>query len=203
VCSPPKKKVHMSSLVFYFGTVSSSKTARLLVAFHAYRNHAHSEAWLIKPSVDVRKGRDRVWSRVPGLEQKADCVVGPQERIPPPPKGTQCVFVDEAQFFTKEQIQQLWHISKEIPVRCYGLRTNYLGELFEGARWLMAWADDIVHIDRMCHWCNKQAFFNMKLLDGKPDFKGKGEVELGTEELYIPVCKWCVSRQSPLNMKKV
>ena len=183
----------MSRLTFYYGTVSAAKSAHLLAAYYAYKAHDKKSAWLLKSSVDTRNGAEMVWSRVPGLQQKADLVVHPEEDIPLPPAHIQCIFVDEVQFFTPTQVNQLWRASLNVPVMCYGLRANYLQQPFPGSARLMLLAERMIALERVCYHCNHQASQNLKLQkSGAPQLKGSGDIELGTEKLYVPVCKWCL-----------
>lgn len=180
-------------LEFRFGTVASGKSTHLLVAIHAYKTHDKHNVMLITSGVDTRNGRGVVWSRVPGLQRHADVVLKSGDDLPDvDPDVTSCVFVDECQFLCPAQIEQLWFISTRVPVICYGLRTDYMGELFPASAKLMALADNLVKIESICHYCGEPAMYNLKLNNGKPTFDSGRRVEIGAEDLYVPGCSKCV-----------
>jgi len=107
-----------------------------------------------------------------------------------------CVIVDEAQFLSTAIIDQLRYVATvmNIPVICYGLRTDFRGELFEGAKRLFEIADTFEEVKTTCNYCNKKAIFNLKLVDGMPTLIGP-TIELGTEEKYLPTCSSCYRGQ--------
>ena len=106
-----------------------------------------------------------------------------------PVKPIDCLIIDEAQFLTKDQVWELCQIvdNLNIAVLCYGLRTDFLGNLFEGSQWLLAWADSIEEIKTIC-FCGKKAIMNMRLLNGRPVFEGE-QIFIGGNESYISVCR--------------
>lgn len=189
----------MYPLCWRFGTVSSGKTVRLLVDVHQYNStHTTMKAFVIKPSTDDRHTKmdhdaATIWSRV-GLSYQADLVLSPTSDIPnelPPSVGM--VFVDEAQFLTQEQVIQLCSLTSFVPVVCYGLRTTFRGDLFEGSKALFALADDIEEISTFCKKCQHKALYNMRLVDGQPTFDGP-LILTGVEDTYIPVCRECFAK---------
>ena len=104
--------------------------------------------------------------------------------------------MDEAQFLSKSVIDQLRAIAsvQNIPVICYGLRTDFRGNLFEGSKRLFEVADSIEEIKTTCTFCNRKAIFNLKLVEGKPTLTGPS-IELGAEEKYLPACASCYREQ--------
>ena len=105
-----------------------------------------------------------------------------------------CVFVDEAQFLSRAQVQQLTKVvdALNIPVLSYGIRTDFLGEVFEGSQFLMAWADEIKEIKTICH-CGKKATMNARInKNGKMETDGE-QIEIGGNERYISLCRRCFS----------
>src|SRR5690606_602377 len=106
--------------------------------------------------------------------------------------GVHCLLVDEAQFLSADQIDQLRSIATHsgIPVICYGLRTDFRTHLFPGAARLMEVADAIEEIKTTCAYCNSKAVFNLKLIDGIPTREGP-TVDMGCEEKYLPTCSGC------------
>ena len=106
-----------------------------------------------------------------------------------------CVLIDEAQFLSKAQVDQLTKVVDEqnVPVLTYGIRTDFLGETFEGSRYLMAWADEIKEIKAICH-CGKKATMNARVdSTGKMETEGK-QIEIGGNERYVSLCRSCFSR---------
>lgn len=185
----------MAKLYFRYGTVGSGKTLRLLAVTHNYRQQG-KDVILIKPELDVRFGKDSIKSRA-GLEMAADILVKEGDRLEDREySGISCILVDEAQFLTKDIIDQLRKIAHEmeIPVICYGLRTDFKTNLFEGSKRLMEVADSIEEMKSTCYFCNKKSILNLKHVNGKAVFDGPS-IQLGTEELYYPACFSCYSKQ--------
>jgi thymidine kinase len=188
---PTRTRNAMAKLYFRYGTVGSAKTLNLLAVAHNYMMQ-DKRAFIIKPELDVRFGRDLVHSRA-GVEKKADLLVGPNSQLDPRAfAGVDCILVDEAQFLSPALIDQLRAVTfeQQIPVICYGLRTDFRRNLFEGARRLMEMADAIEEIKTTCNFCNRKAIFNLKLANGVPTLAGP-TIDLGTEEKYLPACAIC------------
>ena len=163
----------MAKLYFRFGTVGSAKTLNLLAVAHAYQQQ-HKRAYLIKPRIDTRFGAESIGSRA-GLVQTADLLVDEESIINREVLvGCHCILVDEVQFLAESLIEQLRSIANElnIPVICYGLRTDFRSKLFAGSRRLMELADAIEEIKTTCSFCNHKAIFNLKLTDGRPTLDG-------------------------------
>lgn len=185
----------MAKLYFRYGTVGSAKTLNLLAVAHNYTLQ-HKRPFLIKPELDVRFGRQAVRSRA-GLERPADLLVRADTELSPELfQGVDCVLVDEAQFLSVALVDRLRWISEElnVPVICYGLRTDFRTGLFEGARRLLEVADAIEEIKTTCSFCNSKAVFNLKLADGRPTVSGP-TIDLGSEEKYLPTCARCYRRK--------
>ncbi len=185
----------MAKLYFRYGTVGSAKTLNLLAVAHNY-NSQGKRAFIIKPELDARFGRDLVHSRA-GVEKRADLLVGPSTQLRLESfEGVDCILVDEAQFLSAELIEQLRLVTYQqgIPVICYGLRTDFRRTLFDGSRRLMELADAIEEIKTTCNYCNRKAVFNLKLLDGEPTLDGP-KIDLGCEEKYLPACARCYERK--------
>lgn len=181
----------MAKLYFRYGTVGSAKTLNLLAVAHNYMMQ-NKRAYLIKPELDDRFGRELVHSRA-GVEKPADQLVGPGSRIDRAAlDDVHCILVDEAQFLSPALVEQLRAITHElgVPVICYGLRTNFRRELFDGARRLLELADAIEEVKTTCYFCNRKAVYNLKLADGVPTLAGP-EIDLGAEEKYLPACAAC------------
>lgn len=192
----------MAKLYYRYGTVGSAKTLNLLAVAHNYRQQG-KKVLLIRPAMDVRFGANNIKSRA-GLEMKADILVTDdtdlmQEDL----EGVDCLLLDEAQFVSKEIIDQLRMIShsKGIPVLCYGLRTDFRSHLFEGSRRLMELADSIEEIKATCHYCNKKSIMNLKHVDGVATLDGP-TVQLGAEETFVPCCYGCWTGQIQKGKKR-
>ncbi len=178
----------MAKLYFRYGTVGSAKTLNLLAVAHNYERQGKPVV-VMKPAVDTRFGTSKVASRA-GLNREADLLLEADTEVPANLlEACNCILVDEAQFLSAFVIDQLWEIttSRNIPVICYGLRTDFRTHLFEGSRRLLELADSIEEIKTTCTDCNRKAVFNLKSVDGKPTLDGPSRT-LGCEELYLPVC---------------
>ena len=185
----------MAKLYFRYGTVGSAKTLNLLAVAHNYRQQG-KKVVLIKPGLDTRFGEDSIKSRA-GLEQQADMLVDATtvldfEKF----TGLSCVLVDEAQFISVSLVEQLRRLTIEmdIPVICYGLRTDFRSKFFAGAHRLMELADSIEEVKTTCAFCNRKAVINLKHVNGTPTVEGPS-IDLGAEEKYFPACYRCYTRQ--------
>ena len=181
----------MAKLYFRYGTVGSAKTLNLVAVAHNYRQQG-KKVLLLKPELDSRFGKEQIKSRA-GLEMQADILVQPDSNLLYLDfEGINCLLVDEAQFLSKQNIDQLRAITllKNIPVICYGLRTDFKSRLFEGALRLMEMADSIEEVKATCHFCNRKSIMNLKHIDGKACLDGPS-VQLGAEERYLPACFPC------------
>jgi len=174
----------MAKLYFRYGAMGSSKTANAVMVQYNYQERG-CRVLMAKPRLENRDGARTVKSRC-GLE--AECVF--VEEIPDMSlQGIDCVIVDEAHFLTAEQVRMLVDIVDEhgIPVICYGLRTDFRGEFFEGSRELMRWADTIEEIKTIC-WCGRKATFNARVFDGQVVRQGE-QILLGGNESYVSLCR--------------
>ncbi|RKZ85763.1 MAG: thymidine kinase [Gammaproteobacteria bacterium] len=179
----------MAKLYFRYGTVGSAKTLNLLSVAHTYREQGKL-VHLVKPAIDTRFGINIIKSRA-GLEEDADSVLDTNDILKFNTK-TDCILVDEVQFFSVEQIEHFRSIATVdgIPVICYGLRTDFRTALFPASKRLLELADSIEEVKNVCHYCNNKSTMNLKHIDGKATKDGPS-VELGAEEKYFPVCFSC------------
>ncbi len=185
----------MAKLYFRYGTMASGKTLILLAVAHAYEQQG-KKALLLKPEIDTRFQKEIVRSRA-GLQKDADILVGPETTLSAETlAGLHCLLVDEAQFLSAGFVEHLRDISlrHDIPVICYGLRTDFQTKLFEGSRRLMELADVIEEVKTTCYYCNKKAVFNMRQHAGEPTLSG-AQVELGLDDRYFPVCASCYQKR--------
>ncbi|MDB5036558.1 MAG: thymidine kinase [Bacteriovoracaceae bacterium] len=181
----------MAKLYFRYGAMGSAKTLNLLAAAHSYRQQG-KKVLILKPELDNRFGNLKVKSRS-GLEKDADILIGPDTQLTLDHLShLNGILVDEAQFLTPTFIEHLQQIARDfdIPVICYGLRTDFRTQLFAGSKRLLELADEIDEIKSTCQYCNKKAIFNMKLVDGKASLDGPN-IQLGAEESYVPACASC------------
>ena len=182
----------MAKLFFKYGTMKSGKSTHLLMTKHNYTSQ-NKRVLVYTSSKDTRWGSGKVVSRI-GINSFALPVTDDvfykikEEHIKSP---ISCVLVDEAQFLPAEQIVALCAVvdTLEIPVICYGLKNDFRNSLFEGSKTLLELADEIELIKTVCEHptCGKKATMNLRLVDGKPIYKG-AQFQLGDEE-YVPVCR--------------
>ena len=187
----------MAKLYWRYGTMDSAKTLNLLAVAHNYRKQGKRVA-LAKPRLDDRFGADRIASRS-GLESKADHLLDRDTRLNSADfEGLDCVLVDEAQFLSAFVVDQFRALTRklDLPVICYGLRTDFRTQLFEGSRRLFEVADRIEEVKVTCQYCNRKAIFNMRLVGGEPAYEGV-QVQLGGDESYVPVCYACYADRLP------
>lgn len=182
----------MAKLYFRYGAMGSSKTANLLMVQYNYKEKGQN-AIILKPKIDNRDGNLIVKSRI-GLEQSCQYV----EDFLKEAKGkwksedwkkVNAILIDEAQFITEEEANTFADIVDyhNIPVICYGLRTDFTGHLFEGSKRLLEIADVIEEIPTIC-WCGRKAHFNARVVNGHITTSGE-QVMLGGNECYISLCR--------------
>lgn len=184
----------MAKLYFRYGAVGSAKTMNLLAVAHNYRRQ-DKKVLLVKPRLDDRFGEDDIKSRS-GLAMKADVLVDETSSLEAEKLcGQSCILVDEAQFLSTSFVEHLREIAsnRDIPVICYGLRTDFCTRLFPGSKRLIELADAIEEVKTTCAFCNKKGIFNLKLNNGEATISGP-VVDLGTEEKYLPACPKCYER---------
>ncbi|WP_166246113.1 thymidine kinase [Paenibacillus turpanensis] len=184
----------MAQLYFRYGTMNSGKSIEVLRVAHNYEEQG-KKVLLFTPAIDDRYGVGTVASRV-GIQREAIKVDADTDMLAiTAAHSPSCVIVDEAQFLNREQVLNLTRIVDElnIPVLCYGLRTDFVGNLFEGSLALFSWADKIEEIKTICWYCEKKALMNMRLKDNTPVFEGE-QIQIGGNESYLPVCRKCYVR---------
>ncbi|NVB39184.1 thymidine kinase [Pseudenhygromyxa sp. WMMC2535] len=187
----------MAKLYFRYGTMDSAKTMNLLAVAHNYRQQGKRVA-LLKPKLDDRFGGSVIASRS-GLNKPVDLLLEDDSELDPPFFAElDCVLVDEAQFLSPRVIEQLRVLTRtqNVPVICYGLRTDFRTQLFPGSKRLLELADSIEEVKVTCQYCNRKAVFNMRLVDGEPVGEG-AQVQLGANESYAPACYHCYEERLP------
>ena len=184
----------MSKLYFYYAAMNAGKSTVLLQSSYNYQERG-MRTMLFAPVVDQRAGIGRVASRI-GLSSDANPFTSTDDLYKnvltehTEEGALACVLVDEAQFLTRKQVEQLCRVADElgIPVLCYGLRTDFQAQLFEGSAALLALADDLIELKTICH-CGRKATMNLRV---GPDGKGLKEgvqIEIGGNERYVAMCR--------------
>lgn len=177
-----------AKLWFFYGAMGSSKTANALMVRFNYHERGMKAA-LLKPKSESRDGKHVVKSRI-GIE--GDCVYV-EDFLDQVDRGeipeVDAIIIDEAQFLTREQVDKFSDLVDfhNIPVLCYGLRTDFQGNAFPGSARLLELADQIVETSTVC-WCGRKARFNARVMDGKIVREGE-QVQLGGNESYTSLCR--------------
>ena len=182
----------MAKLYFKYGAMGSSKSAQALITQFNYEELGMT-VWLIKPSTDTRDGADIIRSRI-GLQRSAQIITPEQNILEEYRKigARSVVIADKAQFFTPEQIDQLRELvdSEDVPVLCFGLRTDFLTHFFPGARRLMELADSITEIKTVCA-CGRKATVNARIDANGRIITHGAQVFLGGNDSYVAMCHKC------------
>ncbi|WP_445493396.1 thymidine kinase [Photorhabdus sp. SF281] len=183
----------MAQLYFYYSAMNAGKSTSLLQSSYNY-NERGMRTLIFTAEIDIRFGKGKVSSRI-GLS--ADALLFSQQtdiveliRNENMQEKVHCVLIDECQFLTKAQVEQLCKVTDydDIPVLCYGLRTDFSGELFSGSQYLLAWADKLVELKTICH-CGRKASRVLRF-DGEGVAIYDGEqVDIGGNEKYVSVCR--------------
>ncbi|WP_431222288.1 thymidine kinase [Serratia sp. L9] len=183
----------MAQLYFYYSAMNAGKSTALLQSSYNYQERG-MRTLVFTAEIDHRFGVGKVSSRI-GLSSQAQlynnqtqlyAMINQEHQQKP----VHCVLVDESQFLTKGQVEELCEVvdQLDIPVLCYGLRTDFLGELFVGSHHLLAWADKLVELKTICH-CGRKANMVLRLgEDGRAMHAGE-QVVIGGNESYVSVCR--------------
>ncbi|MDR8523102.1 thymidine kinase [Shewanella fidelis] len=183
----------MAQLYFYYSAMNAGKSTSLLQSSYNYRERGMNTL-VMTASIDDRYGVGKVASRI-GIETDAQ-VFGASDNLIEMVRESltqqvlHCILIDESQFLSKEQVKQLTYVVDvlDIPVLCYGLKTDFQGELFSGSQYLLAWADKLVELKTICH-CGRKANMVVRLDgNGKPMREGE-QVAIGGNESYESVCR--------------
>lgn len=183
----------MAKLHFYYSAMNAGKTTTLLQSNYNYRERG-METLLFIPAIDTRRERGIIASRI-GLAAEAfafentfnffdyvrDFILT---------KPVNCLLIDEAQFLKKDQVAQLTRVVDElkIPVLAYGLRSDFMGEPFEGSKYLLVWADEMSEIKTICH-CGRKAIMNPRIDENGKILREGEQIEIGGNERYIALCR--------------
>lgn len=193
----------MSKLYFRFGAMNCGKTTNLLQVAYNYEEKG-LKVVVLKSSID-KKGDKNIVSRL-GVERKVDILLQPNEKVKPliDVYSINCILVDEAQFLKEEQVKELWMIAKiyNVPVICYGLRTTFKGEFFEGSKCLMELADVLEEMVTICS-CGHKAKFNVRKINGEIVSSGDEVAIDGFDNVtYESMCGKCYI-EKVLKIKKL
>lgn len=184
----------MAKLYFYFSAMNAGKTTTLLQSAYNYRERG-MRPLILTPRIDTRRDDASVASRI-GLSaaalsfQREDDLAARVRGDIARSGVLHCVLVDEAQFLTRAQVWQLSDVVDElhIPVLCYGLRTDFRGELFEGSQYLLAWADELTEIKTICH-SGKKATMVLRVDEQGRALREGPQVQIGGNERYVSVSR--------------
>ncbi len=183
----------MAKLYFHFSTMNAGKSTLLLQASHNYREGGMA-TFLITAQFDKRAGEGRIASRI-GIGETADTFAPTDDLFAKLKRrfeqgSVACVFIDEAQFLTKDQVWQLARAVDDlgVPVMCYGLRVDFQGNLFPGSAALLAWADEMREVRTICHCGKKATMVIRRGPDGRPMQDGE-QVQIGGNETYVSLCR--------------
>lgn len=183
----------MAKLYFHYSTMNAGKSTLLLQAAHNYGEMGMA-TYLITAQFDNRAGEGRIASRI-GIGDPADTFAPGEDmfakiaaRLARGPVA--CVFIDEAQFLSKDQVWQLARAVDDlkVPVMCYGLRVDFQGNLFPGSAALLAWADEMREVRTICHCGKKATMVIRRGPDGRALTTGE-QVQIGGNETYVSLCR--------------
>ena len=185
----------MAALHFIYSTMNAGKSTALLQASHGYRERG-LETMVFTSSKDDRYGESEVVSRV-GLRSPAHTYSESENILKMVHDENEkhelsCILIDEAQFLTKDQVKQLGKIVDElkITVMAFGIRTDFQGELFEGSKYLLAWADKLKELRAVCH-CGSKATMIVRVSEDGSIMRSGDQVEIGGNERYLSLCRKC------------
>ena len=185
----------MSKLYFRYGAMNAGKSAALLQTAYNYKEK-NKKVILIKPKLDT-KGGNKITSRI-GISSDVDILLGFGESLNKPKykkiiKNSDCILVDESQFLSEKQVEELWLITKkcDIPVICYGIKTNFQSKLFEGSKRLLELSDELEELATICS-CGQKARFNARIINGKYVTVGDNiEIDNNEKIKYESLCGNC------------
>lgn len=195
----------MAKLYFRYSAMNAGKSTALLQVAHNYEEN-NMKVLVMKPKRDT-KGSHSISSRL-GIKRKVDILFGAEDdlvKVVAEEPFVHCILVDEAQFCNAEHIDQLFRLAviDDIPVICYGLRTDFLMRGFPGSTRLLEIAHELEEIKTICQ-CGKKAICNIRLLKGKPTFDGEQIIVDGSRDdvTYEPVCGKCYLQKKMRQEKK-
>lgn len=183
----------MAQMYFYYSAMNAGKSTTLLQSSFNYQERGMTPV-IFTAALDDRFGVGKVSSRI-GLQSEAhlftsDTNLHLEIAALNEVEKRHCILVDECQFLSKEQVYQLTEVVDKlnIPVLCYGLRTDFLGELFEGSKYLLSWADKLIELKTICH-CGRKANMVIRTDEYGTAIAEGDQVAIGGNERYVSVCR--------------
>lgn len=183
----------MAKLYFYYSSMNAGKSTTLLQSSYNYQERGMNTL-VYTAAIDDRYEVGKVTSRI-GIAQEANLFHQSTDLFEEIKEAHQnqsihCILVDEAQFLTKKQVYQLTDVvdKLKIPVLCYGLRTDFQGELFEGSHYLLAWADELEELKTICD-CGKKAHFVIRMNEKGEAIADGDQIQIGGNDSYLSVCR--------------
>lgn len=196
----------MAKLYFYFSAMNAGKSTVLLQSAYNYQEQG-MHVLMYTSALDDRYQKGQVSSRI-GLRSDAEVFhaktdLYQQIRPRVPKEKLCCILVDEAQFLSRAQVEQLANVvdTCKIPVLCYGLRTDFRGDLFEGSQYLLAWAEELVEIKTICS-CGRKATMNARVADSGTLLLSGDQIEIGGNERYESMCRRCYQGKKCASQQK-
>ena len=183
----------MAKLHFFYSTMNAGKSTSLLQSNHNYKENG-LDTMIFLPNETSKLSKGQIVSRI-GLKAKAIIANKDFNFInfikDNKSENLRCILIDEAQFLTKKQVRQLGQVADRLnyPVMCYGIRTDFRGELFEGSSELLALADNLIELKTICSLCNRKATMVVRKDDSGKVVTEGSKVVVGGNDIYMPVCR--------------
>jgi thymidine kinase len=183
----------MAKLHFFYSTMNAGKSTSLLQSNHNYKENG-LDTIIFLPNETSKLSKGQIVSRI-GLKAKA--VIANKEfnflnyiKVNKT-KNLSCILIDEAQFLSKEQVRQLGQVADKLnyPVMCYGIRTDFRGELFEGSAELLALADNLIELKTICSLCSRKATMVVRKDENGKIVTEGSKIVVGGNDIYMPVCR--------------
>jgi len=183
----------LAQLYFYYSAMNAGKSTSLLQSSYNYRERGMN-TFVLTAAIDNRSGVGKVSSRI-GIESDAHIFSDTDDLAEMignihQQQKQHCILIDESQFLSKQQVRQLTYVVDilDIPVLCYGIKTDFQGELFPGSQYLLAWADKLVELKTICH-CGRKANMILRMDENGQAIQEGAQVEIGGNETYVSVCR--------------
>ncbi|WGE89943.1 thymidine kinase [Actinobacillus arthritidis] len=184
----------MAKLYFYYSSMNAGKSTTLLQSSYNYQERGMNTL-VYTATIDDRYGIGKVSSRI-GISQEAQLFqpntnLFEEIALAYQQQKLHCILIDEAQFLTREQVYQLTDVVDKlrVPVLCYGLRTDFQAELFEGSQYLLAWADELQELKTICD-CGKKANFVIRMNENGEAVSDGDQIQIGGNDKYLSVCRY-------------
>ena len=183
----------MAKLHFFYSTMNAGKSTSLLQSNHNYKENS-LDTMIFLPNETSKLSKGQIVSRI-GLKAKAIIANKDFNFLnfikDNKSENLSCILIDEAQFLTKEQVRQLGQVADRLnyPVMCYGIRTDFRGELFEGSSELLALADNLIELKTICSLCSRKATMVVRKDDSGNVVTEGSKVVVGGNDIYMPVCR--------------